>query len=197
MLAPGADKVRRQGISLVHITADGADPALFLLFFGLDIALIIGVGAGGLVAEHHRVSHLTDKQRVAPQVHLVHHPAVHGHVGPTGEVKQVICPSLYIGKALKLVHLPAGLHPKAPEEIEGGRGGDAADGKHAGANDHIVGQVLLLHGKSKTGWVVCRLDGGIDDAAVIPSLLPGCEEKKPVGQLIKRFLIHRNLRKPR
>lgn len=75
VLAQGAEIVVRYFIALIYIAADGADIALFLscLGLGFDVALIVGVCAGGSRSEDLSVSKFSDKQQVTAEVISIHY----------------------------------------------------------------------------------------------------------------------------
>ena len=177
VVAEGADEVVGDGLPLIDVAADRADPLLFLrtLGLGLDAALIVAVAAGSHLRQPHRVGQFTDKQDMAAQVEVLRHLGGEVHVGLLGQVVQAVFAAGDVGKSVKLVHIPTGLHAKTLEQRELCVGGDGGNIEHAGVQDHVAGLVLADDRDGDAGGVVGHLDGGIDDAAVVLSILPGRE----------------------
>ena len=77
VLAQGAEVIVGNFVAFIDIAADGADPLLLfhrgLLGLGLNIALIVAVGAGGLRREHLGIGDFGDKENMAAQIQMLGH----------------------------------------------------------------------------------------------------------------------------
>ena len=194
MLAQRADKAFGQGIALVNITADGADPALLFgsLGLGLDVGVVILIGAGGGVAQHLSVRYLGEEQGVAAQINALYHRGGHGHIGAAGEMIQAVLTPGLVGEVGELVHVAARLHAEVLEQGEVSLGGDAADGEAAGAENHVMGIIALGHGNGNADGIVGHLRDRVDDTAVVLTVFLRGQEEQTISQFEQSFLIHKN-----
>ena len=195
MLAQGAEIVFGNLIAFVDIAADGADPLLFdggsALGLGLDVALIITVGAGEFGREDFCIDDLSNEEDVAAQVQVLGDLAGEESIGSGGQIVQAVFAARHMVKSLELIHIPAGLHAEALEQREGRGGGQGGDIELSGAQNHFAGQILLDGGNGDAGGIVGHLDGGIDDAAVVAAVFLCGQQEQTVGQVVESFLIHK------
>jgi len=152
--------------------------------------VVVGVGAGGGLAEHLALCDLTDEHHVAAQVLLIHYLAGEHGVTVLGQVVKTIVAALDRREILKLVDLSAGLHAEMLDGIEAYILTEYADVEHTGFLDDFLGQVFRLAGDGEAGGIVRHLYGGVDDAAVVLVFLRGQHEQSirqvPCGRGVNR-----------
>ena len=194
VLAQGAEVVVGDLLALIDIATDGAHPLLFLggsaLGLGLDVALVIAVGAGGFGREHLGIDDLGDEEDMAAQIQMLSDLAGEQGVGGGGQVVQAVFAAGHVGKSLELIYVAAGLHTEALEQGEGSGGGQSGDVELPGAQDHLTGQIFLDGGDGDSGGVVGHLNGGVDDAAVVAAVLLCSQQEQSVGQVVESLGIH-------
>lgn len=146
--------------------------------------MIIGIGAAFALAQHLTFRHLTDKQHVAAQIHLLQHLAGEHSICMVSQVqKAIVTPPGGIASG-KFVGIPTGLHTKMAHRFKGNGIRQSADVKAAARLDHLPGQISLLYRDHKFIRCFRYLETSIDDAAVIRFSVPGGEYMQSVGQLV-------------
>lgn len=146
------------------------------LELGLDGLVVVGVGAGGTLAQHLALGDFTDEQHVAAQVLLFLYFAGEHGVDILRQIEEAVVAALDGGEGIKLIDLSAGLHAEMLDGIEAYIIGQHADVELAGAFDDLPGQILALAGDGDAGGIICHLDGSVDDAAVVLVFLRGQHE---------------------
>ena len=94
MFAQGTFEIGWEGITLVNVTADLADPAAFAVlgFFGLwlwlgfDVLLVIVVGHGRYVRKHLSVKYIGNEHGVCAKINALGDPAGQISVGVFGDI---------------------------------------------------------------------------------------------------------------
>ena len=89
---------------------------LFLEFL-LNGLVVVGIGAGGFLAEHLAFCHLTDEHHMASQIQLFQNLAAEHCVGMLCQVDQVIVAAGEADEIGKFVHIPSGLHSKMTKSV--------------------------------------------------------------------------------
>lgn len=201
VLADGADIVGREDLPLVDIAADLADPPVptggrgggGLLGFGLDVGLVVGVGGAGGGGEDLGLGDIGQEEGVGPQVLGGDHPAADAGVGPLGHIGQAVLLPAGVGlEPGKLVHRPPRLEAEAADEVHAGLLREDGQPEGTGGEDHVVGQVGLVHRDDEPLGLHGDQHGGVDDAAVVPLPLSGGEDEEPIAEREERlFVDHR------
>ena len=111
VLTQGTEVVIGDLIAFVDIAADGTDPLLFggrsALRLGLDVALVISVGAGGLGRENTGVSDLGDEENMTAQIQMLSDLGGENSIGGGGQVIQTVFAAGNVVKALELIGITA------------------------------------------------------------------------------------------
>jgi len=139
--------------------------------------MVVGVGTGGISAEHLTLCDLTNEHHMAAQVLLIHYLAGNKSVGVLGQVIKAIVAALDSREILKLVDFPAGLHAEMLDGVKGHILTEYTDIEHTGFLDDFLGQVFRLAGDGEAGGIVRHLYGSVDDAAVVLIFLRGQHEQ--------------------
>ena len=195
VLAQGADKVVGQLASLMEVAADLADIALPALgcgvLLGLDVGMIIGVGAGGGGGQDLGLHHIGDIQHLG--LHVLHVDDLAGEdgVGVLGDIADAVGHALRVAHVRELVHVPPALEAEALEELVGRVLGEDGDVELSGLGHHVAGVVLLDDGDGDLlGVAGGHLSGGVDDAAVVLAVHPGGEHLHAVGKALEHIVVH-------
>ena len=197
MLAPRADEVGGQLFALVDIAADRAAPHRFAgrrgLFLGLrlDVCLIVGVGGGRRVREDVHVVYRGDEQRVAAEVDALLHAAADKGVGSRRDVVQPVFAAAAFAVVCKLVGVSARLKAEVTEDFKIRLLAQNRKIEFAALNDKIVREVVLVDGNADAVGGLGDLSRRIDDAAAVPAVKRGGQDKQTVGQAVHGFFIHR------
>ena len=195
MLAERTDIVGGEFLSLVDVSAHLAAPYRFALRglsfrLGLDAGLVIGVGRRGDVGQNLHILHRRDKHGVTAQVDGLLHRGTDVGVGAFGDIAKAVFAAPAGGIARKLIRRLAGLEAEMLKQLKVRL--LAEDGKIelAALQDHIVGQIGLVHRNADPVGAGGHLPRRIDDTAVILAVQGGGQDKQAVCQVVHRFLIH-------
>lgn len=145
--------------------------------FGLDGLVVVSVSAAGALAQHLALGNLADEHHVTAQVQFFLDFAAEHGVGIFDQVQQAVVAALDGGEALKLVHIPAGLHTEVADGLEGDGLGQHADIEFTGLFHDFTGQIFLLAGDRQPEGIGGHLNGGIDDTAVVFLVRSGQHEQ--------------------
>ena len=191
MLAQRADEIGRERLALVHVAAHGADPGRLLgggqfRRRGLDVAAVVVVGHGLVVAEELGLRDLGDEEPVAALVVAFNDAAGEHGVGIAVDVIQAVVAAGAVRPVCELVHIRAGLEAEVLEEGKRHFLRQQREVEHAGALDHAAGVVGLDDRNGDALGLVGHLDGGVDDAGIVLVPFAGGEREQPVLELEER-----------
>ena len=113
----------------------------------------------------------------------------HG-VGVLPDVAQAVLAADLSPVGGELIRIPAGAEAELLEHAEGDLLRQHGHVEHAGAEDHVVGVVLLVHGDLDALGVVGEQGGGVDDAAVVLFPFPGGQHIQAVAELKEGVGVH-------
>lgn len=186
MFAQGADKVCRQFLSFIDITADSTAPlglsaGLGFLGLGLDVGLIIAVGGRGHVREHLHVIHPGDEQGMASQINGLLHSGTDIAIGSCGHIVKAVFTSLAGRVLVEFVHGPPGLEAKMPEGVKAGILAENGDIELARSLDQVMGKIRLVDRNADPVGLRGYLTGCIDDTPAVPALMGRSEHKETIG----------------
>ena len=143
------------------------------------------------MGEHLGLRYLTHKQHMAAQILLGKHLAGEHSVGILRQVHKTIMASCGLISTAEFVGIPTGLHSKVANGLKGDTFCQHADIENAGIFNHLPGQVSFLDGNDQLCGIICYLETGVGNAAVIFVRFPGAEYKQSVGQVEQRLGIFR------
>ena len=184
MLAERADEVGGQSLTLVDISADLADEALFLfldrLRLRLDVLEVVAVGDRLFVREYASVGDFGDEYRVRAVV--VHTDDLAGEirVRVLGQVYKPVRAALNIASVLELVRVASADKAEVLEGLERYALGQHRYVELAGILDHVVRQVSLVDRDSDTFRCVGKQLRGVDYAAVVLAALVRRQDEQTV-----------------
>ena len=187
MLAERTDKIGRQRISFVFVTADGAAPHRLAAVgrcrrrLRLDMGVIIGVGGGGRIVQHLHIGHRRDKHRVGVQLDHVGDPRRDKRIGALGHDGGAVVSTLPAVEVREFIGASSRLESKPLKQRKRRFFGQNRNGELTALLDHIVGEILLVDGDADTVGVVGHLNGGVDDAGVIAFAVIGGQHEQTVG----------------
>lgn len=195
MLTQGADIVWGQLLALIDKATDLADPALLLCQLrrglGLDMVEVVGIGHRRRPVQDFGLGHIGNEQGMGTPILGTDHGAGDVGVGKGSQIHCTVFRPFGEGPAVKLVGIPSGLEAEMLEQLEGHILRQDTDAEYAVLQEHIVGQVGLVHRKGHPFGGICKLDDGVDDAAVVLCAIPGGQDEQAIGQLEHGAGIHR------
>ena len=187
VLAQGADIVSGEFLTLVDIAADFAYPAGFLFAGGCGLGLhmikIVLISHTGHIVQHMRLSHFSDEQGVAAPIIAFHNLAGQNRIAVLGDIPQTVFGAVIVRNGSKLIGISTGAEAKLLEYSKGSLFVQNGNIEHTGANDHIVGEVSLVHSQLDALGIVGDQTDGIGDAAVISAVFPGGYNEQTVAEL--------------
>ena len=153
-----------------------------ILELRLNGLVVVGVGAGGTLTENLGLGDFTDEHHVGAQILLVLHLAGEHGVDVLRQVVKAVAAALHRRKVCELIHVPAGLHTKVANGLEGHILRQHADVELTGLLDDLPGEVPHLAGNHQPGGFASHLRAGVDDAAVVLIVL--CRQhEQTIGQI--------------
>ena len=190
VLAQRADEVRGQLRALVEVAADLADPALDGRrrggLLGLDVGVVVAVGAARLVREHVGLDDLGDVEHLRAAVARVDDAGGEHRVGVLADVAHTVHRAQVVRPVGELVHVAARLEAEVLEDVVGRVLGEDADVEDARLGDHVAGVVGLDAAYRDLLRVGAGdLAGGVDDAAVVLAVHAGGEDLAAVAELVE------------
>lgn len=147
-------------LSLVEVAADLADIACLLLgsgiFLGLDVGVVVCVGAGLFLRQHLCLNDICDKQHLRLDILDIDHLAGQDCVGVPGNIADAVCGALVVLAVCELVDITPRLEAKVLEQAVRCFLGEDGDVEFARLHDHVAGVVFLDDGD---GYLL-RVAGG-------------------------------------
>ena len=129
--------------------------------------MVVSIGAGGTLAQNLGFGDLADEKHVASQVELLPDLAGEHGVYILRQVVQSISAALHSLKLGEFVHVPAGLHAKMADGLEGNALGQHIDIELTALLDELLVQVARLDGNRDPGGIGTDLECGVGNVAVI------------------------------
>ena len=128
MFAPWADEIVGDLVAFIHIAASLAYPAGGSggagggghSGLGLDMLVVVGIGERRVVAQHHSLANLGNKESVGAQVDSLVHLATDIGIGVVGDVEEAIGGTHFHFALLKLVDIASTLEAKMLYHLHGG-----------------------------------------------------------------------------
>ena len=108
---------------------------------------------------------------------------------PLRHGQQAVIRAQGMGKALELVHIPARLEAETLEQGEVSLLGEDGQVERPRLQNHVVGEVALVHGDEHPVGLAGHLDAGVDDAAIVLFPPSGGEDKQAIAQGIHGFRV--------
>ena len=142
--------------------------------------MVVGIGAGGLVAQHLAFGDFCDEHHVAAQVLFIQDLAGEHGVGGPYDVVDAVGGPLAGSKISELVHVTGSLHTEMADRLKGNVLSEGTDVELPGFLDDLTGLVAHLDRDGEMGGIVCHLDAGVGDEAVVLVILCG-DDKQTVA----------------
>ena len=151
MFAQWAFEIGWEGVTLIYIAADLADPAAFAVLgflgwlrFGLDVLLVVVVGHRRLVGQHLGIEHIRYEHGVRTEVDAFGDTAGQIRVGVFRDVEHMVHRTMFSFAIGELVHLAPRLESEMLKDHHGCLGGQHADIEHTRVLDEVVRIVALV-----------------------------------------------------
>ena len=197
MFAYRTDKVFRQFLSHIFISADPAAPDRLSVFrfpnrlrLWLDIFLIIYVSGRRYVTQYLHVCHIRHKHGMRSQINTLNDFSGQKCIGSFCDNHRSVVRSFAKSIVRKLVHISSGLESEAFEKIKFRILTDYRNGKNARIRDHVVRIISLVQRHRNPVRLTGDLNDSICDTTVIFPVSVRGNDKQPVAQLVHRLLIH-------
>ena len=151
MFAQRAFEIGWEGITLIYIAADLADPAAFAVLgllgwlrFGLDVLLIVVVGHRGLVGQHLGIEYICYEHGVRAKVDTLGDTAGQVGIGVFRDVEHMVDGTMFSFAIGELFHLAPRLESEMLKDLHGCLVGQHADIEHTRVLDEVVRIVALV-----------------------------------------------------
>ena len=112
MFAQGAFKIGREGVTLIYIAANLANPTAFAVFglfswlrFGLDVLLVVVVGRRGFVGQHLGIENIGNEHGVRAEIDAFGDTAGQVGVGVFRNIEHMVDGSVFSLTVSEFVHL--------------------------------------------------------------------------------------------
>lgn len=183
-------------LALVEVAADLADIACFLLgsgiLLGLDVCVVVCVGAGLFLRQHLCLNDICDKQHLRLDILDIDHFTGQDCVGVPGNIADAVCGALVVLAVCELVDITPRLEAEVLEQAVGRFLGEDGDVEFAGLHDHVAGVVFLDDGDGYLLRVAGGdLTSGIYDAAVVNAVNTGGEHLNAIVELRENCVVDR------
>ena len=187
MLAERTYEVLGQLVTLVHISANLADIALFTCGFGLrlDIVLVVGIGHGLLVGKHSCFGDGADEHSVGIKVDILLNLQRHKCVDIfRQENKAVVRAKLFL--ASELVSGSSAPETEGLKHLERSINGQAVDVHNAGLLYNMMGVILLVDADCNSVRSIGYLSNGVDNETVVLFAVVGGDNIQAVADVEQR-----------
>ena len=153
--------------------------------------MVVSIGAGRIVRQHPAFRYFAHKHHMTSQVLFGDYLAREHRIGVHCHIQKTVMTSFCIGKRLKFIYIPAGLHTKMANRFKRHIFCQHTDIENAGIFDHFSCEIAHLDGNCQLCGVISYLEAGVGNTAIIFVRFPGTEYKQSVGQIKQRLGIFR------
>ena len=196
MFAQRAFEIGWEGVTLIYIAADLADPLGLFLNLGLglrlDILLVVVIRGRGNIGEHLHLGDETNEEHVSSQIDSLFHVGRDKGVGATHDGHRAVGDAATIGEVSELIDRASALEAEVLEQFEVGSLAEDGGCEPARALDELGGQVALVQGHGNAVWLCRYLSYGVANTAIVTPIVTRCDNEQAILD-VKKWIAHDDL----